>query len=169
MNKISLLTGLIALSLGLTGCGGASTLSSSTGQNTQTTNNQTTEQPQKPAEPVFQKWTVEQALEQFKKAGLEAENVRDMEKEDYGLAPMNAQVAKRFFIPSLGKDNGGRIYSFESQEELENMKAYYESFRKKSAAFHTWVYTKDNILVQINGDLKEKKAKKYEAALKQLK
>jgi hypothetical protein len=33
----------------------------------------------------------------------------------------------------------------------------------------SWVFVKDNIVVQINGDLPEEQAKKYEAALNGLK
>jgi hypothetical protein len=40
---------------------------------------------------------------------------------------------------------------------------------KENAAFFSWVFVKDNILVQINGNLPEEQAKKYEAALNALK
>lgn len=123
----------------------------------------------KPKAEQFVKWTPEQVIEAFKNAGLEAENVRPMTKDDFGLAPMIASKATRFYIPSLGEGCGGRLYSFNSLEDLEIMKNYYVSAGKKSAIFFSWVFTKDNILVQINGDLNEGKAKQYEATLSTIK
>lgn len=42
----------------------------------------------------------------FKNAGIEAENPRQMSKDDYGAAPLVCN-GTRFFIPSIGQDNGG--------------------------------------------------------------
>ena len=40
---------------------------------------------------------------------------------------------------------------------------------KSSALFFSWVFVKDRIVVQINGDLPEDAARKYEAALNGMK
>lgn len=88
-----------------------------------------------------------------------------MTKDDYGLAPMTAVEGMRFLIPSLCPDCGGRVLSFASSEDLEVTKAYYAELGRASAIFFSWVFVKDNILVQINGDLPEEKAKQYEAVL----
>lgn len=117
----------------------------------------------------FVKWTPEQVIAAFKSAELEAENTRAMTSKDYGLAPMIAKEGIRFYIPSLGPDKGGRLYSFENQEKLNIMKDYYVKAGETSAMFFSWVFAKDNILIQINGDLDESKAKQYEAALNSLK
>ncbi|ERI05407.1 hypothetical protein [Aneurinibacillus aneurinilyticus] len=121
-----------------------------------------------PEQQTFKKWTVNQAIDQFKKANLEVGNHYKMTKKDYGYAPMVAIEAERIFIPSLGEGNGGRIYSFNSKADLEKMKKYYESFGKENSAFFSWVLVKDNILFQINGKLPEEKAKKYQAVLNSL-
>lgn len=155
MRKIVFILAAILI-LGLTGCGQRQTQPQA----------QPAVQPQKA---TFEKWTPDQVIAAFKSAGLEAENVRPMTKEDYGVAPMLALKAVRFYLPSLGQDKGGRLFSFSNQEDLEKMKSYYVDASKKSALFFSWAYSKDNILVQINGDLKEDKAKQYEAALNSLK
>jgi hypothetical protein len=36
---------------------------------------------------------------------------------------------------------------------------------KASAAFFSWVFVKGDVVVQINGDLSEDKARQYEAAI----
>ena len=113
----------------------------------------------------FQKWKTSQVVEAFKGAGLEVENPRPMSRrpEDYGTTPMIDIEATRFDIPSLGEDGGGvRIYSFTSEDDLEKMIKYYAD---ASAENFSWVYVKDNILVQIDGRLAEEKAKQYEAAM----
>jgi len=104
-------------------------------------------------------------IEAFKDAGLEVEGARPMTKDDYGIAPMTAVEGTRFLIPSLCLDCGGRVFNFASPEDLEVTKAYYVELGRASAMFFSWVFVKDNILVQINGDLPEEKAKQYEATL----
>lgn len=117
------------------------------------------------AAPAAAKWQSSQAVEAFKAAGLEAESPRPLTKDDYGLAPMVATEGTRFLIPSLGPDSGGRIFSFASQDDLARTQDYYVEMGKSSAIFFSWTFAKDNILVQINGDLPEETAKKYEAVL----
>ncbi|MBN1889646.1 MAG: hypothetical protein JW850_16740 [Thermoflexales bacterium] len=117
----------------------------------------------------FSKWTSSQVVDAFKAAGLEAESAKRITKDDYGMAPMTAKEGTHFLIPSLCADCGARVFSFATKEDLEKMQQYYVELGKGSAAFFSWVFVKDNILVQINGDLPEDTAKKYEAALSQLK
>ncbi len=119
--------------------------------------------------PKFDKWTPDQVVNTFKAVGLECENVRSMTKDDYGPAPMKAAQAMRFYVPSLGENVGGRIFSFSDQTELDDTKRYYDELGKESAWFFSWTFARDNILVQINGDLKEDKARQYEEALNSLK
>jgi hypothetical protein len=125
--------------------------------------------PEATATPVFAQFTSGQVVEAFKSAGLEAENPRPMTKDDYGLAPYVALEGTRFLIPSLCSDCGGRIMSFATEQDLNKTRDYYVTLGQKSAAFYSWTFVKGNILVQINGDLPEAKARQYEAALENLK
>lgn len=100
----------------------------------------------------------------FKAAGLEAETPHAMAADDYGLAPFVCK-GTRFFIPSLGADNGGRIFICENTEDRDKLATYYTAAGEASAIFFSWVFPKDNILVQINGDLPEDVARQYEAAI----
>jgi hypothetical protein len=111
----------------------------------------------------FRKWKNAQIIAAFKAAGLEAENPRPMSKpQDYGQMPAIDVEGTQFNIPSAGEDALGHIYSFASEGDLEKMVAYYAN---ASADNFSWVYVKDNILAQIDGRLEEDKAKKYEAAI----
>lgn len=115
-----------------------------------------------------QRWTCQQAIDAFQAADLEAENAKAMTKEDYGMAPMLTEEGMRFLIPSLCDDCGGRVMSFTKGADLERTKAYYDDLGKQSAMFFSWTFARGNILVQINGDLPEEQARKYEDALSDL-
>ena len=130
-----------------------------------------TTQPQLPDSEIttsFQKWTSGDVVTAYSDAGLEIEGVRPMTKDDYGLGPMVAVEGTRFLIPTLCADCGGRILNFSNQDELDLSKQYYVEMGKSSAIFFSWIFVKDNILVQINGDLSEEIARRYESVLNNL-
>lgn len=116
-----------------------------------------------------QAWTSQQVVDALKAAGLEAESTRTMTEEDYGLSPIQADEGTRFLIPSLCEDCGGRIMTDSDPKELEVLEKYYIKGGEVSPDLKSWLYRKDNILLQINGDLPEDQAKKYESALQSLK
>lgn len=113
----------------------------------------------------FDKWSIENAQNAIIKAGLEFESPSEMTKDDYGMAPLTAKKGVRFFIPSLCSDCGGRLFTFSTKEDLESIYRYYDELGKQSAMFFSWVFFKDNVLIQINGDLSEEKALEYQTAL----
>jgi hypothetical protein len=108
--------------------------------------------------------TSAQVVDALKRQGLEAESPTPMTPQDFGLAPLLTKDATRFLIPSLGADNGGRAMIFESDDDLEKTKAYYDELGEGTAAFFSWTFANEDkgVLVQINGELPEKKAKAYE-------
>ena len=79
-----------------------------------------------------------------------------MSQEDYGPIPMVAAEAIRFFVPSLGGTKGGRVYSFATDADLETVRKYYQS--GNGTAKPPWLFVRDNILVQINGELSSAQA-----------
>jgi hypothetical protein len=100
---------------------------------------------------------------------LEATDSRPMISDDYGLVPMLSMDGIRFYIPSICSDCGGRIMSFADAEKLQIVRDYYGQMGRFSAVLFSWVFVKDNILVQLNGELPEADARKYEGALSILK
>lgn len=108
--------------------------------------------------------TPQAVIDAFRVAGLEAESPTEMGPGDYGLAPYVGEGV-RFLIPSMGEDKGGRVIVVEDADERAQLVDYYESLGKTSAAFFSWVFTKGDIVVQINGSLAEDVARQYEAAL----
>ena len=63
---------------------------------------------------------------------------------------------------------GGRVFAG-PDADLKRLETYYVELGKASGAFYSHVYRRDNVLVQINGKLKDEQATKYEAALKGMK
>ncbi len=109
-----------------------------------------------------------QAAYAIQKAGLEFVDPAPMTKDDYGMAPMNAQEAIRFYTPSVCSDCSGRLYSFLSPIDLAYMDKYYTELGRQSAILYSWVFIHDNILIQLNGDMPEDQALKYKASLEAL-
>ena len=118
--------------------------------------------------PEFMKLSTADAADAIAATGLEFADPRPMTKDDYGLAPLTAVEGVRFLVPSLCADCGGRLYSFAVQSDLQLMEDYYVELGRASAMFFSWVFVKDNILIQINGDLPEEIARQYEAALEEM-
>lgn len=115
----------------------------------------------------FNQHTADDVVAAFQAAGLEAEDARPMTADDYGLAPYVGEGV-RFGIPSLGGDKGGRVIAVGDDEEREQLAAYYQELGRANAAFFSWVFVRDNIVLQLNGDLPEAEARQYEAALESL-
>jgi hypothetical protein len=120
------------------------------------------------AAPPVPKRTPPAVVAAFKAANLEAES-RPLTREDYGLAPYVChESAQRLLIKSLGDDAGGRVFQCSKKEELAALKAYYDELGKASAWFFSYTFVRDDILIQLNGDLPEPTARAYEAVLMHL-
>ncbi len=78
--------------------------------------------------------------------------------------PRTYEEGTRLEIPSLGKDAGGRVFSYESQEDLQVMRNYYEKLEETpllGPALRSHLYQDGLLLVQINGDLPKTQADRY--------
>lgn len=118
--------------------------------------------------PRWAKWTTAQGVAALQAASLEVVNPQPMSASDYGLAPLVATEGKRFVLPSVCADCSGRLVALPSPAALQQLRTYYESLGKNNAAFFSWVFVKDNLLLQLNGELSELEARRYEAALQSL-
>lgn len=118
-----------------------------------------------PALPAVRFSSPDQIVAAFQAVGLEASDARPMTKDDYGIAPLVGS-GYRFFIPSLGPDSGGRAF-IGTPEEIQSLQRYYEELAKGSAILFSWVFVSPDgrAMVQINGDLPEDQARRYEAVM----
>jgi hypothetical protein len=123
-------------------------------------------EPVRPAvrETVRTDWDSLDVVDAFLAAGLECDSPQALLVDD-GVAPFVAREATRFAMPSVCDGCSGRIYSFFDQSELENARRYYVDLGNQDSQFFSWIYTRDNILVQLNGQLPEDQALRYRRAL----
>ncbi|PFR37315.1 stress protein [Bacillus cereus] len=102
--------------------------------------------------------TVGKVIEEFKAAGLEADNPSDLPEKEFGNT---RKEAKRILVPALGEDNGGRIFEFKNKEDLEKAKKYYDDLGNGNQMLFSHTYAKGNFLIQMNGDMEDAQFNKY--------
>ncbi|MCR8634604.1 stress protein [Paenibacillus radicis (ex Xue et al. 2023)] len=157
MKSFLLVSAIAAISLIATGCG--SSPAQPAVQNSAPSPNTTATAPVKKEEPA-KNVTLESLVQAFKNGGVEAETPAKMEAKDYGAAPKLGN-GMRIFVPSLGKDSGGRVLQFDNKSDLEGMKKYYDDLGKASAIAFSHTYAKGLFLLQMNGTMKEDQFIKY--------
>ncbi|MDA1581986.1 stress protein [Bacillus cereus group sp. TH228LC] len=148
--KRKLLTALAcsALLMGMAACS----------SNDKTTNESKPKQEAKKAEPV----TTTLLINEFKKAGIEAENPTDLPQKEFGNMRKDG---KRILTPALGEDKGGRVFEFSKKEDLEKAKKYYDELGNSAPMLFSHTYAKGNFLLQMNGDMKDEEFNKYKEVM----
>ncbi|EMK2598692.1 stress protein [Bacillus bombysepticus] len=106
--------------------------------------------------------TVGKVIEEFKAAGLEAEQPSDLPEKEFGNTRKDA---KRILVPALGEDSGGRIFEFKNKEDLKQAKKYYDDLGNGNQMLFSHTYAKDNFLLQMNGDMEDAQFNKYKEVM----
>jgi hypothetical protein len=114
-----------------------------------------------------------EVIQAFQNAGLEVGETYPVEEEpgwDETLVPKRYTQAVRFTIPSLGfsavgRDQGGRVFVFDSEEDLAAVRNFYEGLDDPTARPH--VYVEDQVLLQIANNLPRAEADRYGAVLQE--
>jgi hypothetical protein len=114
--------------------------------------------------------TSQDVVAEFKAQGVDVADSYPIEQEGQSPMPKTYKEGTRFTIASMGKDTngeakGGRVFTFDSQSDMKPVQDYFEGLGKPSGLLSSYVYTKDNILVQINGELSKDKAEEYNRVL----
>ena len=102
--------------------------------------------------------TTDDLIKKFKDDGLEIGEVSDLPNKEFGNT---RKEGKRILIPSLGDDNGGRLFLFNNEKDLKQAKSYYDDLGNAGAMFYSHTYQKGNFLLQMNGDMSDDDFKKY--------
>ena len=110
----------------------------------------------------FYRWDAVRVVRAIQAAGLESENVHHMGPEEFGAIPALASQGIRFSIPSVCLNCQGTVLSFNDSAALESTKIYYtEATAESDPALSSWVFEKNNILLQLSGELPEAQALRY--------
>lgn len=148
MNYKLLCATFLSTSLLLGACGG----------NTETTKKDVTKQEQKQKEV-----TIDSLIKSFEDKGLSVKGAKKMTHEDFGPAPMKSKEAKQFVVD---KDMNARLFYYENDNDLKEMKKYYDQLGKESAMLYSHTFAKGKFLIQANGSIDEKVFKKYTDVMK---
>jgi hypothetical protein len=114
----------------------------------------------------------EEIVEAFREEGLEvarSESVDEEEDWQDNLVPKTYKEGTRFIIRPGRTENdemGGRVFTYDSEEDLEVMRNYYETV-SSSGMFYTHVYTDGLVLMQINGQIPKAQADRYGEVLEE--
>ncbi len=94
----------------------------------------------------------------FEKAGLSVKNEKKMTHEDFGMGPYKTKDARVFNVED---DKNGRVFVYDNEKDLKEMKKYYDKMGEESAMLYSHTYAKDKVLIQMNGEIKKKTFDKY--------
>lgn len=110
-------------------------------------------------------WRSGEVIAAFHQAGLPAEVVRGATKDGRdGFASLMVTDAVQFRLSDEDMEMG-TVFCFKNKSDLERLKSYYQSLNESLPQFSSWLYVKDNVLLQINHEVPEEKARTYAAAL----
>ncbi len=115
----------------------------------------------------------EEIVQAFRDEGLtvaKAEPVDEEEDWQDSLVPKTYKEGTHFVIRPGRTENdemGGRVFTYDSEEDLEVMKNYYETVSSSSSFFYTHVYVDGLVLMQINGQIPKAQADRYGEVLKE--
>ncbi|UXR31870.1 hypothetical protein [Staphylococcus simulans] len=103
----------------------------------------------------------------FKDDGLTVNEEREMTRHDYGIAPMKAKEGVIFGVEKGYDDQymNGRLMKFDNKDDLEQTKKYYDEVGKESALLYSHTYSKDDFLLQMNGEIDDKTFEKYKKSM----
>ncbi len=118
---------------------------------------------------IFLRRSGEQIVRAIQFARLDIEDVHPLNPEDNNLFTPGMGQGFSFATPSLCAGCVGTIFSFNDRTALERAKLYFtDTSATNQAELSSWVFVKDNILLQLDARLSEADAKAYGAVLVQL-
>lgn len=120
-----------------------------------------------PTRTGFAKWRAEAVLNAFQQAGLEITEWRYANKDaDDGLAVTMVVETKRF---RLSRENiGGAILAFHNETDQLWMYEYYARLGESNPQYSSWLWTRGNVIVQIDRALSPERAREFQRVLNQM-
>jgi hypothetical protein len=112
----------------------------------------------------FEAWRASEVLQELKSAGLDVQTAPGGKMNDE--IGMSSRVEEaRFQTHAASRIVAGTILTFHSEDELVRMTNYLRALGQSMPAYRSWVFVRDNALVQIDGDLPDERAIQFEEAL----
>jgi len=120
---------------------------------------------QQAAAPSFDHYQAQQVVDALNAAGATVQNpVQNMTVGRNAPATFNNRII--FEIPRIAPD-GGQILTFRTAGDMQAWEDYITSLRNDPDTRRSviYVYTKDNVMLQLNANLTNEEATQYSAAL----
>lgn len=112
--------------------------------------------------------TPEEVVQEFQDQGLEVGKSFPIERDEgfkESPTPKVYESGVRFLVPSMCPDEcGGRVYSFDDEEDLLTMEEYYNSLDALTMLGPNvggYTYRNGSLLLQIGRDMELSRAEKY--------
>lgn len=112
--------------------------------------------------------TLDDIVTKFQEAGLEIEAPTESFSEDHVLANLGLIDEQPFLVPALGEGEGGYLFLFEDEKDLEKLKDYYEEPGKSTLMPNSHAYAQDNILLQMSDQMSQTEFDRYVGVIKDL-
>lgn len=85
------------------------------------------------------------------------------------FAYRNHTPAALYSVGSIDREVAhNEVHVCRNVDDMQKLKSYYDELGKASAMFFSWTFAHQPVLVQLNGDMPESKARQYEQVLQQL-
>lgn len=108
--------------------------------------------------------TVKELVTKFEEAELVVTEPREMEVDDFGMAPLVSEEAMIFTVDAENERNA-RVFKIDNEEDLNKLKAYYDDLGKESALFYSHTYAKGKFLIQAGGEIPKEDFAKYKQVM----
>ena len=108
-----------------------------------------------------------EVVQALREAGIEIGEAYPVEQEpgwEERPVPRTYEEATRFLVSALGEDAGGRVFVFESEEDLRAVRDFYEGLPSSTRPY---VYVEGLVLVQVSNQLPEGEAERYSTVLRE--
>jgi len=112
--------------------------------------------------------TLDDIVTEFQEAGLEIEAPTESIREEHGLANLGFKDVKPILVPALGEGEGGYLFLFEDEKDLEKLKDYYEEPGKSTLMANSHAYAQDNIFLQMSDHMSQTEFDRYVEVIKDL-
>ena len=117
--------------------------------------------------PSFNRWQTTDAIQAFHAVGLPIE-ILELSKDEHDLfSNQVGQQSIQFVVPNQGDPDLARgiIFSFQKEIDLQQVLDYYIALDQSLPQYDSWLFVKDNLLLQLNRNIPEEVAKQYAEAL----
>lgn len=112
--------------------------------------------------------TLDDIVTKFREAGLEIETPTESISEEHGFTNLGFKDVRQILVPALGEGEGGYLFLFENNTDLEKLKDYYEEPGKSTLMPNSHAHAQDNILLQMSDQMSQTEFDRYVEVIKDL-